>query len=102
MRLINADALKEAFEMDGYKSPYVERLIDACPTVDPLKHGKWEEGFCSICGAEAAYNDIDEAIFDYDWEENLRYSHTETRREYHKTPFCPDCGAKMDGGKNNG
>lgn len=35
-RLINADTLKGAFEMDGYKSPYVERFIDACPTVDAV------------------------------------------------------------------
>ena len=35
-RLINTDTLKGAFEMDGYKSPYVERFIDACPTVDAV------------------------------------------------------------------
>lgn len=32
-RAIDADVLKAAFELDGYKSPYVTRLIDACPTV---------------------------------------------------------------------
>lgn len=86
-KLINADILKGAFEMDGYKSPYVERLIDACPTVDamPVVHGKWKPikasiypyGFdvrCSECGC---------AIFcgANGWN------------------YCPNCGAKMDGGK---
>lgn len=36
MRTIDADVLKEAFEVDGYKSPYIARMIDACPTV-----GEW-------------------------------------------------------------
>ena len=35
-RTIDADLLKAAFEMDGYKSPYIERMIDSCPTV-----GEW-------------------------------------------------------------
>ena len=36
MRTIDADALKRAFEMDGYLSPYMRKMIDACPTV-----GEW-------------------------------------------------------------
>jgi hypothetical protein len=35
-KTIDADVLKAAFEMDGYKSPYIERMIDSCPTV-----GEW-------------------------------------------------------------
>ena len=34
MRWIDADKLKEAFETDGFLSPYMERMIDACPTVN--------------------------------------------------------------------
>ena len=37
MRTIDADALKEAFEMDGYLSPYTKRMIDACPTVEAVE-----------------------------------------------------------------
>lgn len=33
MRTIDADVLQAAFEMDGYKSPYVARMINSCPTV---------------------------------------------------------------------
>lgn len=32
-RFIDADVLKAAFETDGYLSPYMQRMIDACPTV---------------------------------------------------------------------
>lgn len=34
MRTIDADVLKEAFEVDGYLSPYTKRMIDSCPTVN--------------------------------------------------------------------
>lgn len=94
MRLIDADMLKGAFEMDGYKSPYVERLIDACPTVDavPVVHGEWVNEInphavtasgkevhvwrCSACG--------------FTWANRHDVLH------YFK--HCPSCGAKMDGG----
>lgn len=60
------------------------RNEDACPTVDavPVVHGRWEERYvpngeyvswdgyyCSVCGKQAA-----------------------------KSNYCPNCGAKMDGG----
>jgi hypothetical protein len=109
MRPIDADTLLEGLDKNcgdldlQYNSEYDELVhyIDSQPTLDfePVMHEEWIGGHCSACGAEAPYNDIDEAIFDYDWEENLRYSHTETRREYHEKPFCHNCGAKMDGGK---
>lgn len=78
-RLIDAGTLKAGFEMDGYKSPYVERLIDACPTVDavPVVHAQWMLEprercivVCSNCHAGC----------------------------FSRTPYCPLCGAKMDGG----
>lgn len=56
-------------------------VIDSMPTLDyaPVKHGEWEEykyagcsHYCSNC-AGVAYLGI-------------------------KTPYCPHCGAKMDGG----
>ena len=64
--------------------------------VSPVRHGRWEDGRCSNCKEEAVSTSFDEPIYDYDWEENLRYSHTETHTEYHLTNYCPNCGAIMD------
>ena len=64
--------------------------------VAPVRHGRWEDGRCSNCKEEAVSTSFDEPIYDYDWEENLQYSHTETHTEYHLTNYCPNCGAIMD------
>ena len=72
--------------------------------VAEVRHGEWtEDGYygipcvCSCCGAEAQYTSTFEETFDYDWEENLCSTGYEETREYIRTPFCPNCGAKMDG-----
>lgn len=64
--------------------------LDKLPTanVEEVRHAYWKrqpgkdpEAVCSHCGREAVYQ-----IIDGKWEfEN----------------FCPHCGAKMDGGKEN-
>ena len=63
------------------------RVLKKVPTADviPLKHGKWVPGVkeCPICG-EDKFKDLDANIW-ADWQ----------------PPFCPNCGAKMDGDKNN-
>lgn len=67
--------------------------IEFSPTVDaePVRHGEWEKirgmappefhgkNRCSICGNVA---------LQYKWREEL-------------SPYCPECGAKMDGGADN-
>lgn len=75
-------------------------IVNDAPTIDAetVRHGRWEDGKCTECGEDAPYTEIEEAVYDYDWEENLRFSHTETHREYNETPYCPNCGTKMDGG----
>lgn len=77
MRPINADTLIAEFTgnfRDEYPIPAIKAIIDNAPTVDLVKHGKWNGGLanwnCSACnyGVNA----------------------------WNNTPYCPNCGAKMD------
>lgn len=96
MRLIDADALKEyrcsicdnrerCEDRETVCSDIAE--IDEQPTIEaePVKDGKWikgkdwDEWFCSVC-RNYAY---------LDYKENPILS-----------DYCPHCGARMDGGKN--
>ena len=96
-----------ACEADAlYKATDIYNVIKSVPAADvvEVKHGEWvEDGYddihciCSCCGAEAQYTSTFEETFDYDWEENLCSTGYEETREYIRTPFCPNCGAKMDG-----
>ena len=91
MRLINADALKKDFPKDeDWEYPvntneYVCERIDAQPTVDSVRHGKWKQwdsyGFdetyeCTACG-----------------ESFVLIEGTPITNGY---KYCPNCGAKMD------
>ena len=46
----------------------------------PVRHGEWihknGEMCCSVCGGEALMDEV-----------------------YYQSPYCPECGAKMNGGK---
>lgn len=86
----------------------VKQWLGHIPTADvaEVKHGEWiEDGYadipcvCSYCGEEAQYISKFNETFDYDWEENLQSTGYEEIREYIRTPYCPNCGAKMDGKK---
>ena len=89
MRLIDADALKALIDEGWGEGPFKTAFfgeIDDATTIDPVKHGEWElheypDGYyhaeCSECGA--AY---DEMVY------FLKKAH-----------YCPNCGAKMDGGE---
>lgn len=59
--------------------------ISKLPAADvaPVRHGQWEPGnpICPICGGNK-FKDLDADIW-CDWQPD----------------FCPNCGAKMDGGK---
>ena len=59
----------------------IEIIEDAPPAdVTPVRHGRWECGEpCPVCG-EDRFRGLDADIW-ADWE----------------PPYCPNCGAKMDG-----
>ena len=115
-RLVNAEAIARKLKNAHCAGCNVVRKVQcsACWVEDVLEllegdavdavevvHGRWlfdsntERCFCSACNEEALYTSKDDPIFDYDWEENLRYSHTETILEEHLTNYCPNCGADM-------
>ena len=84
MKLIDAKAWKiELLLLHGSneKTAWLINRINHAPTVDaePVRHGRWIQDefgtWCSVCGLYA-YRDK----FDQPWE----------------SPYCPNCGAKMD------
>ena len=61
-------------------------IIEDAPPADvaPVRHGRWECGKpCPVCGGDR-FEGLDADIW-ADWE----------------PPYCPNCGAKMDGGDND-
>ena len=67
----NCDVMDQMFD-------YVEKVPAA--DVAPVIHGGWihknGEIYCSVCDSEALMDEV-----------------------YYESSYCPDCGAKMDGGK---
>lgn len=84
MRPIDADAIDWTLieEEYGARTPAVvacQSLIQNAPTIDPVRHGYWKETddpmfrACSVCGY-------------LEWVGLWNN-------------YCPECGAKMDGGE---
>ena len=101
MRLIDADRAMEIVRDQGIAHPnayhltnYATLILREAPTVDavpaadvaPVRHGRWEKQSglysCSECGKTCPY-DVQADVIEY-WACN----------------YCPNCGAKMDGGNN--
>lgn len=97
MRLIDADALHVHRGIDvgrnygGLRAVVFKRAIDNAPTIDavPVKHGEWigimteewctfDECKCSVCGVVEYFT-----------------------KGWKKFSYCPNCGSKMDGGKDD-
>ena len=93
MRPIDADRALEIVRDQGIAHPnayhltnYTTLILREAPTIDvaPVRHGQWVSvpyklaRVCSVCNRDEPYKfaDIDADVYDY----------------------CPNCGAKMDGG----
>jgi hypothetical protein len=96
-RLIDANELMEIIqeakkEADLQIVEYVLQkfcdMLDKSPTVDAAEvvHGRWDDGECNACGF-----DIRDMI---DGESDFR------SWVWDGVPYCPNCGAKMDGDGN--
>ena len=84
--LFQCKELDKGKPWDGHTSKDVRRLL-SIPAADvaPVRHGRWIDGdpYCPICGKDK-FRGLDADIWS-DW----------------KPDFCPNCGAKMDGGDNS-
>lgn len=83
-----ADYTAIADDADSCKANYLREIIESVPAADvvPVVHGRWGTGRFNL--------------------ETGNYEEQCTRcrnfsKEYSK-PYCPNCGAKMDGGADNG
>ena len=96
MRPIDADRALEIVRDQGIAHPnayhltnYATLILREAPTIDvaPMRHGRWVSvphklaRVCSVCNRDEPYKfaDINADVYDY----------------------CPNCGAKMDGGDGN-
>ena len=94
MRLIDADALPRQKMLEACGNGKYEDVdivhgvdVDAAPTIDPVKHGRWirwvqnrDEWPAAMCSECQEKVDAD--------------------NEGQYTNYCPNCGARMDGGSH--
>jgi len=93
-RLIDANALIAEYDRVHIGEPgKARKLMEDAPTVDAVEvvHGRWiNEGDgdwrCSVCRRLYTFDDYG----DIDPKEDCGCN------------YCPNCGAKMDGGKDDG
>lgn len=83
-----SELLEHKTLIPGFIGEYVAvRAINEAPAVDAVEvvHGRWENAVCGSCGFDLrcltdGENDLEQWV----WDEGFDY--------------CPNCGAKMDGG----
>lgn len=85
MRLIDADALIEDIKtvnpiMDD-KIEWGKRIVNAAPTIDPVRHGRWLFTDTNTCECSVCHTCEPYPFSEFEW--------------------CPNCGARMDGGTDN-
>ena len=65
-------------------------IIESMPTIDPVKHGKWID--------REKYRTTKDGVFHtYRFKVCSECGRGSGRKMNRPTPFCPNCGARMDG-----
>ena len=83
-----SDGCTVVYKTENYTSDEIEAVISGLPAADvaPVRHGRWEK---------AVESKLDTHTGEY-WEEEyyncLKCDYASDR----KSPYCPNCGAKMD------
>lgn len=93
VRLIDANALKPEMEILNAADMYlVCHIIDNAPTIEaePVWHGRW---------IPIEYDSYADCAPVWDKWECSECGHEHSGEEDTLTAFCPNCGARMDGGK---
>lgn len=99
-RLIDADRALEIVRDQGIAHPnayhltnYATLILREAPTVDvaPVRHGRWDNipnTYMCVSGKDGSYHGC---------ATSCSVCH-EINPNAYKTNYCPNCGAKMDGG----
>lgn len=89
---IECDTVKEALLRRAFKTRQdIQDLLDNIPTVDvtPVRHGQWVDRI------------VDENEVIQPWMKRYYCSECLEGGSQSWFKFCPNCGAKMDGGTDN-
>lgn len=82
-------AVMAAKWVDGSDGAMAMEIVATAPTADvaSVRHGRWDGNDCTVCKLPWNYNMVQNAD---DW------GYFDPMPDY-----CPNCGAKMDGGADN-
>ena len=77
---------------ESYDAFAVDCILKAIPAADvaPVRHGRWVDNHCTACGMMPMGDEM--------W----KLCDFEPPRFEKFMDYCPNCGAKMDGGAGNG
>lgn len=95
-----SDGTTPVYLEQNYSNNEIESILWEVPAADvePVRHGRWEgHSHSRYCGIDADGEPV--------YRDGVVYycSNPKCRRKtVVKENFCPNCGAKMDGGTDNG
>ena len=105
-RLIDANALKRTIRMESWKQEtqiqlaldYIDIIIDGQPKVDAVEvvHGNWVQTTENLGWADVMCGECSNC------HETFIVDEEDSFDDFAMWKYCPNCGAKMDGGNEDG